>query len=688
MTAVPAGSGFVTAAEAADGRLLLVRFGPAESGGIPWRALSTFGDRDVDFAAGVVPEPDTADPVPWIVRWSRPPLDMLPDARTVEAFLDDIARWEAAPGLPEAGPWKRFSAVCGRATPHAAYGYGRPWWLLDLDREHGAGRVDAAILGNPAIVEALRLSVTRGDREILLSPDSSRRALAQAVCRVLGQDPSRVPVAARLLSLWAGRAPPFRLPRILHAAEDVPLDWIPGDAEGMRSMVELHGVASLLSRSSKGTLGVGRLLSPVRGRWTPYLASMRRLTGQETLCPHGTCSDVADGVAAFREDVVDPLRALAREMDGTEPAGCATSMSWLALHGKRGLGAILQGARDWHDRATGIYGEVTSIQGARHERWPLAFHPLAAGDGTVVEAIADWEGLVWEGKRQGHCVSIYAPRCAKGECAIASIGLPGDAPSMRSTAELRTVAGRTVVAQHRGVWNGNPPVRNARVLAEAVAAIDARGGLVLGGRPSGGVWRALSRQRVPGRFRHLAYDPRQPDAVDRAIRAWSRLLRRDLRDPCAILALGDPEAAVRLRAGRESAASARGPSAILPGILTQGPFNLGDWLASDGSRLFAIPMLGGLALTLFLLMVFALAWLETTLGLARPNGLAWQAWIGRERIDALPWIALWAFLTFVASVFATYFVALAEDRRGGRAAERAAARRQAARAEAGPVVRR
>jgi hypothetical protein len=91
---VPADGGSVAAAEASDGRLLLVRFGPVEDGGIPWRALSTFGDRDVDFAAGVLPEPDTADPIPRIVRWSRSPGDPLPDARTVEAFLDDIARWD------------------------------------------------------------------------------------------------------------------------------------------------------------------------------------------------------------------------------------------------------------------------------------------------------------------------------------------------------------------------------------------------------------------------------------------------------------------------------------------------------------------------------------------------------------------------------------------------------------------
>lgn len=333
----------------------------------------------------------------------------------------------------------------------------------------------------------------------------------------------------------------------LHAAADLPLDWVPT----RHDPVGWHRFSGALSlfRHLKDAFGTPPHISAggFGGRWDELESKVYRLSGRLLTAPgplpgSAMASELVEFVRNqthdvtfdFCETIIVPLMAsLGHDEVAASRAGFLTAIGSF-LFGGRSLVAVMEAANRWHDRGVQIPTRFNTTR-----TWE-AWLPSFSIDGRIsISQLVSSRELIDEGRNGpdeggleglAHCVGGYAPRASRGDCAILTIRVDG---ARLSTAELRWKDGQFQVLQHYGKGNTSPPAkavgalkRYLRCVADGVLAVDLE---------------ALARVSARGRSDVVAvcgYDWREDGAIERALDLWRPYFAKD-RAEVTLDELGD-----------------------------------------------------------------------------------------------------------------------------------------------------
>ncbi len=268
---------------------------------------------------------------------------------------------------------------------------------------------------------------------------------------------------------------PLALARRLTA---LPAGWEPSDDDDCIAFIGLASVVDRAASWSQGGNALSRILN-AGGRWSAYAERLRAAAGGRDAIP--AIDDCLDMVRAFQRQVHGPAVLAAGMAKGDlAQATSWSSSAWRTLLSGRALPAILEASARWHRtsaRTDAAYAEAMSASGGSLP-WGAGL-PDAFYGNVQVRVLTDDASLLAEGSRAtvdgarglSHCVGGYGPDCRAGLTRVVSMrrARPDGTWDRLSTASFDMGIGRrSIVAQHRGFANADPPQEAVDALASYV----------------------------------------------------------------------------------------------------------------------------------------------------------------------------------------------------------------------------
>ena len=314
----------------------------------------------------------------------------------------------------------------------------------------------------------------------------------------------------------------------------VPPEWLPTDAEGIRSLSRVLAISGELLWCGADPMALAR---GSKGCWRELVRrceeANRLIWPIGTIEPHKLNDYMADPLSDLTNRVVAP--GLALEFGPDDAVGLDHSIARRLLYRDKSLPACIEAAKRWHDALPVIEAAMPDPVG--DPGWEPLFDTVARG-GVLLVPLTTSVSVREEGARGAdscgmegldHCVSSYLPQARTGHVHLVSVRrpLPGGGYVRLATAELRQDPdGHVRLVQLQGRRNGEP----AREARDAVNAL-------LCERPRF----PRVEPRVTGSGDAVAdacgYDWTDRAAWTRACTAYAPVLPRDMRgDPASVQA--------------------------------------------------------------------------------------------------------------------------------------------------------
>ena len=199
---------------------------------------------------------------------------------------------------------------------------------------------------------------------------------------------------------------------------------------------------------------------------------------------------------------------------------------------KRSYVKMAEISNRWYKEYNKIQAEIVKETDKRS--WPALFSPLKLGVFSAVPLISAVE-LAEEGEAMDHCVDNYVTRCITGETHIISLRYPDG--SRASTVELGIeTEGETTtvyIRQNQTYENAEPDENIRKAAEDLVCSLNTQPELLnlkemkdyKGEHDADGTW-----QGIEGIRNILRYDPFDTHARNVALRAYSFILPREMRN--------------------------------------------------------------------------------------------------------------------------------------------------------------